>query len=63
MWPRSPGEIEDQVNLVAAGGLPVLVADRFKLAEMRPVGQVEQNVEPAELAERKLDEPRIQPDH
>jgi hypothetical protein len=56
--PGSPGEVEDQVDLVATGGIPILVADVLEFAEVRSASEIEDDVEPAELMKRKANEPR-----
>jgi hypothetical protein len=55
--PSGAGEVEDQVDLVAAGSVPIVVPDALELAEVRPAGQIEHDVEPAELTQREVDEP------
>jgi hypothetical protein len=50
--PGGAGEAEDQVNLVAAGSIPILVADVLEFAEVCPAGEIEDDVDPAELMKR-----------
>jgi hypothetical protein len=56
--PGSSGEVEDQVDLVAAGGIPILVADVLEFAEVRSASEIEEDVEPAELTKREITELR-----
>jgi hypothetical protein len=54
--PRRTGEIEDEVDLVPAGAIPLLVGEAFDRAEVGPRREVEEHVDPAELAQGKIDE-------
>ena len=56
--PGGAGEVEDEVDLVLPRGSPVLVGEVLEPVEVRPGGEVEQHVDPAELAHRQLDELR-----
>ena len=58
MGPGSSGEVEDQVDLVATGGIPILVADVLEFAEVRSASEIEEDVEPAELTKREINELR-----
>ena len=56
--PGGAGEVEDQVDLVLLGGSPLLVGEVLEPVEVGPGGEVVQDVDPAELAHRQLDELR-----
>src|SRR5580658_9201043 len=56
MGPGSAREIEDEVDLVSAGGAPVFVGEGVDLAEVGLRGEVEQHVDPTELAYREVDQ-------
>jgi hypothetical protein len=58
MRPCCPGEVEHQVDLVLASGVPLLVGEVLEPAEVGPRGEVEQHVDLAELAYRQIDELR-----
>lgn len=55
MRPRFTREIKDQVDLVAASAIPLLVRNVFKPVEVRHRGEVEQHVDPAVRAQREVD--------
>jgi len=52
------GEAEDQVDLVPPRSIPVRIGDVFQPAEVRAAGEVKEDVDPAELAPREVDERR-----
>ena len=56
--PGRTGEVADQVDLVLLCGSPLLVGEVLEPAEVGPGSEVEQHVDPAELAYRQLDELR-----
>ena len=56
VWPRRPGEIEDQVDLSSPVAVPLVIGDVFEPVELRHRRVVEQHVEMAEGLDGELNE-------
>jgi hypothetical protein len=52
------GEVEHQVDLLLLRGPPLLVGEVLEPVEVGSGGEVEQHIDPAELAYREFDELR-----
>jgi hypothetical protein len=56
MRPGRAREVEDQVDFVPAGAVPLLVGDLFELVEVLLSRKVEEHINPAESAQCQLNE-------
>src|SRR5271168_2014149 len=53
--PRSPGQVEDQIDLVPASTVPLLVTEGFDGVEVGARRLVEEHIDPTEFIHRKVD--------